>query len=316
MASEASLSPSDALEGAFIPRTRPDRRWIKALTEGKAGWLYPLAALTLIAGWLRFTATSFGLPDHVRPDEEYMISRALGFQQDWNPHFALYPAAQMYVQHGALWAYAVLMGHRDNFRDLYGPDEQALAYLIARRVSAAMGTLTVPIIYMAGAEAVGPIAGMSAAAIMTFATLPVRESKYATTDVATVMWLSVALWCLLRMIKRGRLGDYLMAGAVTGLATATKYSAGALMLGLLVAHCEARRLRGESILGGLFAARLYLMALAAAIVLFVATPYVFLDVAQTVSDYLYQRGFILNGTANPQAAMVGDGYGCMQCRTR
>ena len=59
-------------------------------------------------------------------------------------------------------------------------------------------------------------AGVSAAAIMTFATLPVRESKYATTETATAMWLSVALWCLFRMIKRRRLRDYLVAGAVTG----------------------------------------------------------------------------------------------------
>lgn len=285
-----------------MPRMRSDRRWLQGLTEGRAGWLYAVAALTLIAGWLRFTATRFGLPDHFRPDEEYMISCALGFERDWNPHFALYPAAQMYIQHGALWAYAVLMGYRRNFRDLYGPDEQALAYLIARRVSAAMGTITVPIIYAAGAEAVGPIAGISAAAIMTFATLPVRESKYATTDAATVMWLSVAIWCLFRMIKRGRVGDYLAAGAVTGLATATKYPAGALMFGLLVAHCETLRRRGETILGGLRSARLYLMVLASALVLFLATPYVFLDLAQTISDYRYQRGFILSGSPNPQAS--------------
>ena len=69
-----------------------------------------LAALTLIAAWLRFTSTGFGLPDKFRPDEEYMVSRALGFENDWNPHFALYPAAQMYVQHAALKYYAALIG--------------------------------------------------------------------------------------------------------------------------------------------------------------------------------------------------------------
>src|SRR5580692_3273260 len=99
MASEASLAPPDALQAASMPRTSSDRRWLQGMTEGRAGWLYAVAALTLIAGWLRFTATSFGLPDHFRPDEEYMISCALGFERDWNPHFALYPAAQMYIQH-------------------------------------------------------------------------------------------------------------------------------------------------------------------------------------------------------------------------
>jgi hypothetical protein len=164
-----------------------------------------------------------------------------------------------------------------------------------------MGTITIPIIYLAGAEGAGPIAGVSAAAIMTFATLPVRESKYATTETATAMWLSVALWCLFRMIKRRRLRDYLVAGAVTGLATATKYPAGALMIGLVVAHFEVRRSEGQPLLDGLLTPRLYLMGLAFAIVFFCVTPYVFLDWAQTIGDYRYQRGLILDGTSNTQA---------------
>ncbi|HXR35132.1 MAG TPA: hypothetical protein VN754_04250, partial [Candidatus Binataceae bacterium] len=85
----------------------------------RAQRLMVLAALTLIAGWLRFTATSFGLPDRFRPDEEYMVSRALGFEGDWDPHFAIYPAAQMYVQHAALKYYAALAGQRQNFRAAY-----------------------------------------------------------------------------------------------------------------------------------------------------------------------------------------------------
>lgn len=266
--------------------------------------LVALALLTLIAGWLRFTATSFGWPDHYRPDEEYMISRALGFEHDWNPNFALYPAAQMYVQHAALWAYGNLAGYRHNFRDAYGADAQALAYLVARRVSAAMGTATIPVIYLAAAYGFGPPAGLSAAAIMAVATLPVRESKYATTDAAGVLWLSLALWFLLRMVRRGQVTDYLAAGALTGLAIATKYPAGALVGGLVVAHFEARAAHGQSGLGGLVDERLYLMGLVCAAVFVCATPYFFLDWPRTVADFNYQRGYILYGVPNPQA-----GYG-------
>ncbi len=38
-----------------------------------------LVALTLAGGILRFTAVDFGLPDKFRPDEEYLVSRAVGF---------------------------------------------------------------------------------------------------------------------------------------------------------------------------------------------------------------------------------------------
>src|SRR5262249_21243939 len=78
-----------------------------------------LAFLTLIAGWLRFSSTDFGLPDKYRPDEEYLVSRALGFRQDWNPHFAVYPAFHMYVQHAVLRATAWVAGHEGDFRAYY-----------------------------------------------------------------------------------------------------------------------------------------------------------------------------------------------------
>ena len=110
-----------------------------------------LCLMTLVAGWLRFTATSFGLPDKFRPDEEYVVSRALGFDQDWNPHFATYPAAQMYVDHVALVLVAKLTGDHSDFRESYVGDNGSGAYLVARRVSAALGTATIPAIYMAAA---------------------------------------------------------------------------------------------------------------------------------------------------------------------
>lgn len=268
------------------------------------GLMMGLALLTLVGGWLRFTATSFGWPDHYRPDEEYMISRALDFQNDWNPHFALYPAAQMYVQHAALWGYGALTGHRHDFRAAYGADAQALAYLVARRVSAAMGTATIPVIYLTAAYGFGIPAGLSAAAILAFATLAVRESKFATTDSATVLWLTLALWFVFRMARRGQLADYVAAGALTGLAVATKYPAGALVGGLIVAHFEARAAHGQSWLGGLISPRLYFMGLVCFLVFFCSTPYFFLDWARTVADFNYQRGYILYGVPNAQA-----GYG-------
>jgi hypothetical protein len=260
-----------------------------------------LAALTLIAGWLRFTATEFGLPDKFRPDEEYMLSRALGFENDWNPHFALYPSAQMYVQHAALKYYAALIGFPHNFRAAYASDSQALAYLVARRLSAAFGTATVPAVYFAGAPVFGPGAAMAAAAIVTFTTLPVRESKYATTDAATVFWLTLALVMVLRMTWRGRTADYFGAGFFSGLATATKYPAGAVLFGMVAAHlgiCWRERRSWWQTLGD---PGIYLAVGTAGLVFFCATPYLFLDWTQTVNDFTYQRGFLLNGVGNTLA---------------
>jgi len=299
MASEVAIEQIQTGPAGDYP---PDARIFSGIAALRLS-IVAVIVLTAVGGLLRFYATSFGLPDKFRPDEEYMISRALGFEHDWNPHFALYPAAQMYVEHEALWVYGVLKGYRhNNFRDAYASDFQALAYLVARRLSAAMGTATIPVVYLAGAAGFGTGAGVGAAAIMTFTTLDVRDSKYATADAATVLWLSMALWLMLRMVRRGWPRDYLLAGAATGLAIASKYPAGAIVFGLTVAHLEARRREGKSLWKALFDARIYLVGAATAVVFFCFTPYLFLDWAQTVRDYQYQRGFILNGVNNPQAS--------------
>ncbi len=260
-----------------------------------------LAALTVVAGWLRFTATGFGLPDKFRPDEEYMVSRALGFENDWNPHFSLYPSAQMYVQHAALKYYAALIGYPQNFRAAYAGDAQALAYLVARRMSVAFGAATVPAVYFAAAPIFGPGAAMAAAAIMTFTTLPVRESKYATTDAATVLWLTLVLAMVVRMAWRGRTVDYLGAGFFSGLATAAKYPAGVVLFGVVAAHLGICRRERRSWWQTLEDPGIYLAVGTAAVVFFCATPYLFLDWPQTINDYTYQRGFFLYGVGNTLA---------------
>ncbi len=295
--STENLAPLPAVEDhlAGAQPVAPPRR------STRAQRLMVLAALTLIAGWLRFTATSFGLPDRFRPDEEYMVSRALGFEGDWDPHFAIYPAAQMYVQHAALKYYAALAGQRQNFRAAYATDSQALAYLVARRLSAAFGTATVPAIYLAGAPMFGPAAAIAAAAITAVSTLPVRESKYATTDAATVFWLTLALAMALRVARRGRSLDYLGAGFFSGLATATKYPAGAVIFAVAAAHIGVwwrERRPWWQLVGD---PGIYLAAGTAAVTFFCATPYLFMDWAQTINDFTYQRGFLLYGVGNSLA---------------
>jgi hypothetical protein len=283
------LVSSEAAEAAAPQPSRPIRR------------LAVLAALTLMAGWLRFTSIGFGLPDKFRPDEEYMVSRSLGFENDWNPHFALYPSAQMYVQHAALKYYAALIGYPHNFRAAYAADGQRLAYLVARCVSAVFGAATVPAVYFAGAPAFGPGAAMAAAAITTFATLAVRESKYATTDAAAVFWLTIVLAMTLRIARRGRSLDYLGAGFFAGLATASKYPAGAVLFAVVAAHFGICRRERRSWVQRIGDPGIYLAVGTAAMVFFCATPYVILDWAQTVNDYTYQRGFLLYGVGNTLA---------------
>ena len=151
--------------------------------------LAALLALTIVAGVLRFTALDFGLPDKFRPDEEYLTSRAVGFRNDFNPNFSIYPAGQMYVQHGVLRLVALIEGHEGDFRELFLPDGLARAHLVGRQVSAAFGTATIPAMYWAVLPAYGAPAALASAGVMALATLHVRDSKFATADAACVCLL-------------------------------------------------------------------------------------------------------------------------------
>lgn len=260
-----------------------------------------LLLLTLVGGMLRFASTDFGLPDKYRPDEEYMVSRALGFERDWNPHFTVYPAAHMYVQHFALRAYALLHGYKRSFREVYATDKQALAHLVARRTSAAFGTATIPMTYLAAAQAFGPPAALAAATIVTFSTIHVRESKYATTDAPTTFWITVVLWLALRVIRFGRPLDSLLAGLVAGYAIATKYPSGAVVAAVGLAHFEARWREGRTLWRTFLDLRPYVAAYAVVVAVLCGTPYLVLDWDQTVKDFTYQRGFLQHGVGNTAA---------------
>jgi len=246
-------------------------------------------ALTLIAGWLRFSSIGFGLPDQFRPDEERIVPTALGFEKDWNPHYELYPAAQTYLVHGALRSCAILTGLGRNLQTAYGSNNGAQAFLIARRISAAMGTLTVPIIYLAVAPVFGTAAAIASAAIIAVCYIDVRESKFAKVEVPAALWLALSILMMLRIATRAHLIDYAVAGFFCGLAAATHYSAGAISIGIFVAHVEARRRENQPMLASRLAPRIYLAGLVAILTFACANPYFFLDLRQTVLDFAFLR---------------------------
>lgn len=272
-----------------------------------------VVALTLIGGWLRLSATSFGLPDKFRPDEQFLIRPALDLVVDWNPHVAIYPAAQMYAQHAVLWAWGVTHGDWRNFRTVYAANDQAIAYLIGRRVSAVMGAATIPVLYVAAEPAFGPGAGLATAAITTFCTLHVRESKYATTDAGMTLWLAAAIAMIFRMILRSRNRDYVAAGFFSGLAIATKYPAGVIVFGVAAAHLEARHREGHPLWKFPADHRLYLAAAATIGAFFCFTPYTVLDWRESLRGWSTNASFrfFLHGTGNQ---LAGHGWSWLMFR--
>ncbi len=255
-----------------------------------------LAIMTVIAGWLRFSATSFGMPGLARPDEQVLIYPALHFRGDWNPHWAGYPAGQMYLLSAALRAYATIEG--STFDRFYEGNEGAnylVAHVVSRRVTAALGTATVPAIYFAASPIFGVPAALTAAAFVTIAPIHVLDSKFATTDVAAGFWITLAAAMILRIANTGNLRYYVLAGLFCGLATATKYQAVPIVFGVAAAHLEDYWRTARSWFSLLGDHRIYLAALVTLLTFVCATPYVFLDWQQTRNDYAMEMRVVLHG---------------------
>jgi hypothetical protein len=270
--------------------------------DKKWRWLI-LAVITLIAGWLRFSAINFGLPDQLRPDEERLVPKALGVRHEANVYHdpAAYPEGQILLVHGVLRSYATVTGAGQDLRLAYERDNGARAFSITRSVTAAMGTATVAIVYLAAASTYGPVAAIVSSALLAVSFIHVRDSKFAKTEVPAGFWLALSILMMLRIPARGRVIDYGLAGLFCGLAAATHYPSGAISIGILVAHLEARRREGKSLFGSLIDPRIYVGGFVSIVAFLAADPSFILDWKQTAKTYVEMRNVYLmwNGGNTP-----------------
>jgi hypothetical protein len=227
-----------------------------------------LLALSLV---LRLWGIKQGLPYSYNSDEAtHFVPRAIGFfGHDLNPHYFLNPPAYSYL---LFVVFELWFGSADAVRHLYTTDPTAL-FVVARVVAAGLGTASVLLLYLAGRRLFGRDVGLLAAAILGLGFLPVFYSHLALNDVPTLAPISLSLYGIAGVLRRGRARDYALSGLGIGLAAATKYTGGVMLFCLvLAALCDG----GED--APLRAARRLLLAgLVAALAFVAANPYALLD---------------------------------------
>jgi 4-amino-4-deoxy-L-arabinose transferase-like glycosyltransferase len=145
-----------------------------------------------------------------------------------HPHFFDYPGLSLYIQLIVSIARFVAGAIGGEWYSL-GQATPASFYLWGRVVIALIGTATVLVVYQIGMRW-GARHALLAAGLMAVLPLHVRYSHFVLTD--TPLTFFVALTFLLSLVahERGTLAGFATAGAVSGLAAATKYNGGIALL--------------------------------------------------------------------------------------
>jgi len=254
-------------------------------------WAWSGLAVVLGGGLaLRLWGVAQGLPYAYNTDEaQHFVPRAIAlFGHDLNPHYFANPPAFTYLLHllFAVW-FGGGAGARHAF-ELY-PDE---VYTLARVIAALLGTGALWLLYATGARLFSRGVGLLAAAIEAVAFLPVFYAHLALNDVPTLFPLTLSLLGSAGVLRKGRRRDYLLAGIGLGLACASKYTAGIVLLPLLAA-AATRYLDVEPgahayQVGRRAAIGLVLAGIAALVAFLIANPYAVLDYRDFHSELVHQ----------------------------
>ena len=208
-----------------------------AITPARA-----LLALILLAGLaVRVWHNDYGLPFVWGIDEgTHFANRAVDmFREGYDPGYYQNPSAYTYLVYGLLrvlygplqFAFPLPFG---NVTEQFNQDPTNI-WIAARTLAAVLSMAGVAATYFAARRIWGVREGLVAAAVLSFAFLPVAYSRIAVTDVGSLLGVALALWGSVRVRDEGRLGHYLAAGVGAGLALSFKYTGGLALLPLGIA---------------------------------------------------------------------------------
>jgi len=242
-----------------------------------------LAAILAVALGVRLFGVNWDDGSNFHPDERRIAEAVSGmsFQPlQLNPHFFAYGSFPLYVTK-TVCSLAALAD------PWWGGYDGAIR--VGRMLGAVWGTLAVLVLFLLGRRLFGSRTGLLAASLLAVCVFPVQNAHFATNDIPLSALVLLALYLAVRAVDGGRLGHTVAAGAVAGLALATKVSAAPLMLplGLVAVLRWAPRRAWGRLLGWGAAAG------AAAVVGFCfGQPYAVLDLRAFLHDVVEQSQMV------------------------
>jgi hypothetical protein len=241
-----------------------------------------LAAIVVVGFVMRLVHIGYGLPYVYNYDEaNHFTNHSVNFfTDDFDPGYYQNPSGLTELIYVVLRVQYGLLG--GIFHLTHGTVARQFAFdptpifRDARILCAVLAMIGVVALFFVARRFWGATVALIAAALLTFTFLPFTYSRIAVTDVGTFLPVALVLYATLRLREDGNPRWYLLGGAATGLAIGFKYTAGLVLLPLLIEG--ARRFwldKGTPWLKRHDLRWFVYGCLAMAAVFFVTTPYFF-----------------------------------------
>lgn len=198
-----------------------------------------LAGIFLLALALRVWGLGFGLPYVFHFDEHWHMKIAYTL----DPEMLIFPIFG-FLQVMAVAAHQLLSWIEPVVRALFDSPEMTATldsptvryHLASRWLSALLGAATVFPVYSVGRRLWGRWAGLAAALFMAVSFVHVRSSHFGVQDAPATFLAACSAAFAVRVVPRGPVRPYLLAGLFAGLATSTKFIAFPAFFLLVAVH--------------------------------------------------------------------------------
>ncbi len=218
----------------------------RAALRTRLGWA-GLAAILVLAVWLRAQHLGYGLPYLRHPDEARYVRMAHRIYRsaDLNPHFFRVPSLFLYVNAATQGAYELARSATGNPAPVLPPTVLAtgvgfaphpMTFILGRTVSLIASLATVLAAYGLGKALADRAAGLVSALLVGASPAVVAYGRVITPDSMVLLFSVVGVWASVRLLSSRARGWYVLAAGAVGLATASKYNGLFFLSAPLAAH--------------------------------------------------------------------------------
>ena len=177
---------------------------------------------------------------------------------------------------------------------------------VGRTLSALADVGTVLMVFVLGRRLYGRNVGLLAAGLTSLAVIHVQHSHFYRPETFTVLLTLACIWATLRMVEKRRLRDSALLGLMLGLALSPKVNVLPLLAPLALGYVYRLIDEAEGRWDGVtpevlqkIAGHVLLAGAVALAVLFVTTPYAFIDIGAFIGDVMLQTRMARNAGLFP-----------------